>query len=469
MIFQKRKNIKLCIIFAIFLFLIFSGFSCKIQTAAEKEAIKPVSLEFWGVFDNSDDYNEVFSAYKALHPNITIKYKKLRYEEYKQKLLEAFAEGESPDIFSIHNTWIGEYNDKIEPMPESVKMPFQEEKGSIKKEIITTIKKVPSISLLKLKNDFVEVVYDDCVINKNGKSEIICLPFSLDTLAMFYNRDIMNAAGIPEAPKIWSEFQDIVKNITKYNGDGEIIQSATALGEANIERGVDILSLLMMQNGANMEEDKRVMFNMPIGKENLSAQVGYTPGLEAFKFYKAFSDPSKEVYTWNNKMPNSLDAFIQGRVALFFGYSYHNPIIKARSPKLNFAIASVPQIALEGAQPVNISNYWVQVISDKSKNKDIAWNFIQFVATNPKVANLYLNKTKKPTALRSLINEQLNDMEIYPFASEILTAKSWYKGKNAGAMEKIFADMVSSVGAESEDKEFQSSLNEAARKIGQTY
>lgn len=85
------------------------------------------------------------------------------------------------------------------------------------------------------------------------------------------------------------------------------------------------------------------------------------------------------------------------------------------------------------------------------------------------MANLYLNKTKKPTALRSLINEQLNDMEIAPFASEVLTAKSWYKGKDAGAMEQIFADMVSSVGMGAEDKEYQMALNEAARKIQQTY
>ncbi|MFH1030574.1 MAG: extracellular solute-binding protein [bacterium] len=463
MIFRKVKRNKIIILCFIVLFFLFSGFSCKIQTAAEKEAMKPVSLEFWGVFDNSDDYNDLLSAYRLLHPNITVKYKKFRYEEYRQKLLEAFAEGEGPDIFSIHNTWVGEYRDKIEPMPASVKMPFQEVKGTIKKETITTIKEVPSISLLNLKNNFVEVIYDDCVVGEKGKNETVCLPFSLDALAMFYNRDVMNAAGIPEPPKTWSEFQDAVKAITKYSASGEIIQSAAALGESNIERFVDILSLLMAQNGAIMEDNGRVTFNIPAGNSK------YVPGLEAFKFYKAFSDPSKEVYTWNNSMPDSLDAFIQGRTAFFFGYSYHAPIIKARSPKLNFSIAAVPQVSIEGKQSVNISNYWAQVVSDKSKNKGIAWNFIQFAATNPKVANLYLNKTKKPTALRSLINEQLNDMEIAPFASEVLTAKSWYKGKDAGAMEQIFADMVSSVGMGAEDKEYQMALNEAARKIQQTY
>lgn len=262
-----------------------------------------------GVFDNSDDYNDLLSAYRLLHPNITVKYKKFRYEEYRQKLLEAFAEGEGPDIFSIHNTWVGEYRDKIEPMPASVKMPFQEVKGTIKKETITTIKEVPSISLLNLKNNFVEVIYDDCVVGEKGKNETVCLPFSLDALAMFYNRDVMNAAGIPEPPKTWSEFQDAVKAITKYSASGEIIQSAAALGESNIERFVDILSLLMAQNGAIMEDNGRVTFNIPAGNSK------YVPGLEAFKFYKAFSDPSKEVYTWNNSMPDSLDAFIQGRTA----------------------------------------------------------------------------------------------------------------------------------------------------------
>lgn len=458
---RYKKFSKIFLFSSTLIFLMTAGFSCKIQTAEEKASMQPVSLSYWGVFNNTSDFTEIFADYKALHPNITINYSKFRAEEYNQKLLEAFAEDRGPDLFSIHNTWIGEYKNNLESMPASVKISFQETKGSIKQEIITTIKTIPSISLMQIKNDFVEAVYDDCV--RDGK--IYCLPLNIDNLALYYNRDLLNANGIPFPPKTWSEFQEDVQKITKYDKDGYILQSAAPLGtSANISRFSDILSLLMLQNGAIMSDGAKVTFNMPIG----NAQTGYIPAISALQFYKAFANPSKEVYTWNNQMPNSLEAFAQGRTAFFFGYSYHKPIIQARAPKLNFDIAEIPQISA-GNAAINVANYWVEVVPKKSRQKDIAWNFIQFAAADAKENEKYLSRTKRPTALRALVNSQLDDMDINIFAKQVLTAKSWYKGKNSGAMEEIFAEMIDFIGNSNDEKIYQQALNEAAKKVQQTY
>lgn len=460
-----KKNLKILIVFLIFLGLMTSGFRCKFQTPEEKEAMKPKSLEWWGVFDNSDSLTDVINEYKKLHPNITINYKKFRYEEYKDKILNALAEDIGPDIFGIHNTWINEYESKISPMPPSVKIPFQEVTGSVKKETVTTIKDVPSISLLKLKNDFVDVVYDDCVEGSGKDSKVLCLPLSIDTLALFYNRDLLNTARISSPPKTWEEFYEAAKRLKKIDEEGKIIQAAVPLGTSNnIERFSDILTLLMMQNGAKMNEGSSITFHISSSKENVNS------ALQALQFYKAFSNPNKDVYTWNKDMPNSLDAFIQGKSAFFFGYSYHIPVIKARSPKLNFSITQVPQMALDLTEEskVNVANYWVEVVSKKSANKDIAWNFIQFAASEPQIASLYLEKTHKLPSLRSLISKQLEDIDLNPFASQLLVAKSWYRGVNSGAMEKAFAEMIDLADAANKDEEYQSLLNLAASKIQQT-
>lgn len=460
------KNIKIILFSCFLILLVTSGFRCKLPTAEEQAATKPVSLEYWGVYNNSSDFSEMISSYRSLHPNVNITYRKFRYDEYKDKILEALAEDRGPDILSIHNTWVDEYRSKIEPMPSSVKIPFQEVRGSIKKEVVTTIKTIPGISLMQLKNDFVEVVYNDCVRNENGSSKILCLPLSVDTLALYYNKDIFNAAGIPLPPQTWTEFQEAVKRITKYGEDAEIIQSAAALGTANnVARAVDILSLLMMQNGAKMNEGGRVTFNMPAGNSNI------LPALQSLQFYKAFADPAKEVYTWNDGMPDSISAFIQGKTAFFFGYSYNISTIKSRAPKLNFAITHIPQISAESGEKaaVNVANYWVDVVSEKSKNKEVAWNFIQFMTTDEALVANYLKKTKSPTALRALVNDQLDNMEINPFASQVLTAKSWYRGKNSGAMEEIFSRMIDSLKNTSDEKDYQQALNIAAGKVQQTY
>jgi ABC-type glycerol-3-phosphate transport system substrate-binding protein len=58
----------------------------------------------------------------------------------------------------------------------------------------------------------------------------------------------------------------------------------------------------------------------------------------ALNFYTDFANPVKEVYSWNNTLDNSVNAFASGKLAIMFGYSYHLETIKALSPKLNFLL-----------------------------------------------------------------------------------------------------------------------------------
>ena len=94
------------------------------SVAAVRELETPITLRYWRVFDGEDAFREIIDGYRASHPNINIEYRKLRYDEYEQALLEAWAEDRGPDIFAIHNTWIGKYASKIEPLAESYKLPY---------------------------------------------------------------------------------------------------------------------------------------------------------------------------------------------------------------------------------------------------------------------------------------------------------------------------------------------------------
>jgi len=156
--------------------------------------------------------------------------------------------------------------------------------------------------------------------------------------------------------------------------------------------------------------------------------------------------------------------FIQGKLAMMFGYSYMLPDIQARAPKLNFAITKLPQI--EGnSQSVNYADYWVEAVSKKSAHIPEAWDFIQFMAKADQ-ARTYLNKTKKPAALRSLIEEQIEGQTISEFAKQVLTAKSWYKGADANAAESIMKEMIDK--ALTGQEQLTDIINAGASKIQQT-
>ncbi len=441
-----------------------SGFGCKNASQEVQEKMQPVTLNYWRVWDGPDDFDPLILAYQQLHPFVTINYRKLTYDEYEQALVDALAEDRGPDIFSIQNTWVRKYQTKIAPMPETISIVYPITKGTLKKEVIPELRTTKSITVADVKNSFVDTVYGDVVLNREGQNKIYALPLSIDTLAMYYNKDLLNNAGIAELPVYWNkDFQQAVKKLTKQDLKGELIQSGVSLGgSTNIERSADILAALMMQNGAMMMDGNSVTFNAipPIFRER-----GYNPGMEAVRFYTDFANPAKEVYTWNAELDNSLKRFTDGKLAIFFGYSYHMPVIQAQAPKLNFAVAKFPQI--EGnPNEANVANYWVETVSAKSKYQNEAWDFIQFMTTKPEVAKLYLDKTKHPTALRSLINEQLNNDELKVFAGQLLIAKSWYRGRDFLAAEKAFNEMVDQAGANPE--KLQDVVNVAAGRVQQT-
>ncbi len=454
-----KNKIKLLTLLLLLAFLMTSGLACKLIPTKQppKELTKKIQLSYWGVWDTNDDLQPLINDFTALHPNITINYRKFRYQEYEQQLLEAWAEDRGPDIYSLPATWLKKYQNRITPMPPVVQLSFKEVTKTLgKTEVSTYVRQVPTLSLGEIKNQFVDVVYNDVILN--GK--VYGLPFSLDTLVLYYNRDLLDLSNVPTPPSNWTEVKEAVKKITKVDKDNNILQAGVALGTAdNIPQAADLASLLMMQNGTPMIDAKgRVTFHLSPTKEK-----DYFPGLEALRFYLDFADPIKEVYSWNAKEPNAFEAFISGKLAMFFGYSYYLPLIKAQAPKIDLGITGMPQI--QGAQtPINYTDYWVQTVSHKVKSADAAWGFLSYVSRQGEIEK-YLDKTKRPTALRSLVEKQKADQDLAVFANQILSATHWYHGRDALKMEEIFQEMLKALPSAAEPLKL---LELTAQRINQT-
>ncbi len=431
-------------------------------------SLEKVELEIWRVFDDDDTFDTIVDNYRASHPNVKINYREWRFEEYEDELVRAIAEGRGPDIFSVHNTWMREYQDLMQPMPETITTQAQEQRGTIRKEVVTVEREEETMSTRELSSSFVEQVEQDVVLDYQPDEDvepeemIYGLPLAMDSLALFYNKDLLDAAGIAEPPVSWTEFQDNVIELTTFDTDGEVEQSGAAIGTSrNVERAVDIVSLLMMQNGAEMTDERgRVTFH-EVGSD---VPDDLYPSYDAVAFYTDFANPTKEVYTWNESFSSSYEAFANGETAFFIGYSYHIPLIRTAAPKLNFAVAEVPQI--EGGREVNFANYWVETVSGQTEFGDWAWDFILFAADEENVTS-YLEEAQKPTALRSLISSQLDDEWLGPFAAQVLTAESWYQGYDADAADEAMKDLIDEVLAGVEDPD--DPMFTAASRVKQTY
>ncbi|OGY78757.1 MAG: hypothetical protein A3B74_03135 [Candidatus Kerfeldbacteria bacterium RIFCSPHIGHO2_02_FULL_42_14] len=437
------------------LVIVFAGCGERI-TPPEK-----VELEYWGVWNEKSEIQKIITDFNAKYSHISIKYRKLRYEEYQDLLLTGWAQDKGPDIFAIQNSWVGAYKNFIEPMPQSmtVKRKYIKESfaGAKKDEVVEEVK-IPGYDARTLNQKFVQVMVDDAVIN----NQIYGLPLSIDTLAMYYNRDLLSQAQITQPPTLWSEFIEIIPRLTLLDQDGNIIRSGAAMGATqNVDRAVDILANLMLQNGTNIVEEKRVVLT-----QESATQKGYYPGPRALEFYTDFAVPTKQVYTWNENMPNSLEAFAQGRVAFFFGYAYHLPLVQAQAQGINFDIVKFPQI--DTNRTVNFANYWIETVAKKSEHQNEAWAFLQF-ATDEENVIPFLEKSKKPTALLSLITSQVSENPILsPFIIQGLTAKSWYSGRKPVEAEAALENAIQKILAKDVPEEgdpYAKVLQDVAKKI----
>ena len=302
--------------------LVLFGAGCR--GSSNVEASQPVALSVWGVFDDEDYFDDVIAAYRQVHPNVSIEYKKFRFEEYEDELVRSIAEGEGPDIFLLHNTWLEGYKDLLLPLPSELTVGYQEVRGGLNKEVVSVLRTEKTTTERKLKDLFVDAVEEDVIMSYQPDEDtapedrIFAFPLHMDSLALYWNRDLLNNAGIASPPSTWSEFQDAVTALTEYNSEGEIVQSGAALGTSdNVERAADILGLLMMQNGTQMISEDGDDANFDKIPAELERET--LPGLDAVRFYTDFANPTKEVYTWNENQESSFEAFTNGTTAMMFG------------------------------------------------------------------------------------------------------------------------------------------------------
>ncbi len=451
---------KLFFILSFILVLPLAGLGCKGLSKEEQTATQRVTLEYWTVFDDVDALQAQIDKYKADRPYLTINLKQLRVDEIYPRLLEALAEDRGPDIISVRNRWMTFYKPKLAAMPGSVSdTTVRVEKTTLGTKTTVSTVNQNLLTPNQLEKEYVQAVKNDVIMD----NQIYGLPLSLENMALYYNKDLLDRANIAEPPKTWEDFQEAVKKITKFDRtSGNIVQAGTALGTGNNISGFeDIVYILFKQSSVNLIKDGRV---------NFSTRDQANPAISVMNFYTDFANSSRDTYTWNEDMAMSLDKFINGSLAFFFGYSYHYPVIKARAPQLNMAV--LPMLQLNPEQPVNVANYWVQAVTDKSKHKNEAWALLNYLA-HSKVTKDYLDQSGRPAALRAYIAGQLDNDQLYPFASQVLISDSWYKGKDYDATVKAMADMThewllpAPEGRELQWK--QEVLNRAAAKINQTF
>ncbi len=365
-----------------------------------------IPVVIWGTLPSAI-FNYATADLTQGNAGLKLTYVEKRTESFDQDLLEALASGVGPDAILLPQDLIIRYRDKVLPLPYK------------------------SMPLATFKNTFVQE--GELYLNNAG---IIALPFSVDPLVMYWNRDLLINAGLALPPSSWAEFITLAPALTVKDKNLNILKSAVALGEfRNITNAKEIIAALLLQTGNPLA----VMSSNGL-EQKLSPSTLGTIG--AVNFYTDFANPVKPDYSWNRALPNSRDLFASGDLAFYLGFASEISKLRDKNPNLNFDVTYFPQP--KGAK-VAITFGRMQALAVLKNSRNASGAFAAIIAITGAGPSERLSKnTGLPPVRRSMLVANPSDPYQAVFYDSAIRARGWLD-PNPAATQTIFQNMIESV------------------------
>ncbi len=366
------------------------------------------TVVLWGT-ESSQDIAGPLETFNKANPTFIVKYVQKFPETFDNDLLEALATGTGPDMFFITDSLAYKYSNKIYKIPYT------------------------SYPLASFKNNFARA--GEVFLTNEG---MVAFPMAIDPLVMYYNRSILDANNIVYPPSTWDEFQSLVPILTKKDDSNKIIKSTVAMGQfSNILHAKDILATLFMQLGNTIITEKNGSYISQLESGDAKTDLS-----TVLKFYTDFSDPLKDVYSWNRSLKNSQDEFSAENLAFYFGYASELPTLISKNPNQNFAVAPMPQIKGTTAK-ATYSHVTGIAISTLSKNFSTAFMAAGLLATTD-FAGSYAKAIGYVPVRRDLLAVKQTDSFGPILYSSALYGVSWLD-PSTSSTDSIFRNMVENV------------------------
>lgn len=410
---EKNNNKFKLILTGVFAFFILLGLVAFSTFKSNNPANSQVNITIWGTVDQT-----VFDSFISKYEQDKNVQFKLTYVEHDlstidNDLVEAIATGKGPDVILIPQELEDRYLDKV--------------------SFITSI---PA-------RTFLDTYISEAQLYVQPNGSIFAIPFFVDPMVMYWNKDMFANASIALPPTSWSQFPNLASTLTKIDQNGNITQSAAALGEyANIDNAKALISTLIMQAGSDVAsvDPSTGSFKSDLyAKTDTEAEI---PAVSALSFFTDYSNPKKSVYSWNSSLPSSENYFLSGNLATYFGFASQVSDIENKNPNLNFDVAMMPQ-TVDATAKATFGELYGFAFLKSSPNTAAAFNLIS-VLTGPDAVADFLQFSGGAPARNDLLAAGTTDPQKTVFYDSAIIAKGWIDPDMADTSQ-IFQTMVSDI------------------------
>ncbi|OGZ47602.1 MAG: hypothetical protein A3J55_04485 [Candidatus Ryanbacteria bacterium RIFCSPHIGHO2_02_FULL_45_17b] len=367
----------------------------------------------WGAYPE-DMFKTAFAAWRKEHSTISLTYEEKNPNGYRAQILEALAVGNAPDIILLPDSLLHTMQNKLSPVP------------------------VISMTEREYKETFASIT-DIFLQNK----QIYGIPFAIDPLVLYWNRDFFASETIALPPSTWDEFLTDARRLTKRTETGNIIRSGAAMGlTTNIPDAVDIVSLLTLQGGISIIDP--ATHAVTISKTQTTNKITTSPTETALRYYTDFSRREKTSYTWSHTFPKPDEAFVREDLAMFIGRASAFASLSKRSPHINIGISPIPQYS-QAPVKIGYGHVLAFTVPLQSSNQATAWQVAVFLAQNAPALTIANDMGLAP-ARRDVLGAGHSFPPYSVFYEEALRARTWYDPDPARSF-PILANMIESVAA----------------------
>ncbi|MDX6248627.1 MAG: multiple sugar transport system substrate-binding protein [Kribbellaceae bacterium] len=288
------------------------------------QAADNTTLTLWDYYQEPEPtYLKRLSDFTA-SSGVKIERTFVKYDDFLGKILQGAAAGKLPDVILIDNPWNSAMADQ-----------------GVLADLSDNVEKWGKW----------DQFYPGPRASATWKGKIYGVPNESNCLIMYYNVDMLRAAGVAP-PTTWEELEAAAGALTK----GGVKGFSTAMSKS--ENAVFVFESLLWQSGADLDT-----LDSPEGLRALTYLVGLVQ-----KGYL-----SKECLSWD--LRDGLTQLANGRSAICFQGTWDAAWLK-KNMKAKWDVALLPAGPAANASNLGGENWSVTA---SSTNADSAWKLIEFV------------------------------------------------------------------------------------------
>jgi len=363
-------------------------------TTATSSSEEKVTIQWWTPNWDEPESKEMATEFETANSNIKVDLVITDWDTYKSKITTAISANNAPELSTVLTTDVAPF----------AKLGFAAPLNDY------TAKE--SINL----DDFIKPALD--ITTVDGK--IYGLPFRHDGSGMYYNVDMLKAAGYNDFPKTWDEFATMNKKLTK----GGTYGFSWPLGNQS-NAVTRLIQQLYTNNGEvlNADETKCLL-------DSEAAQKALGNIVNSIK--DGYASPNS--LEWDNTKMR--DAFGTGTLAVLFSGPFDIDTLKKDYPKLNFKTAVIPG---NDGMGCTTSNGWTIMMAEKSTNKDAAAKFLAYII---KPENQIRLTDSFPSSKTAIKDPKFSTEYLAPFAEQLNNSKPEPAYKAWAEMEPIIYNYI---------------------------